>query len=586
MKRFKTGLLFILILFVSSLLVSACSSQRTETEIIEMSSAEYGKEKITIKNRRLISTESGKELKMRGTVNGAVEGISEASYAEETLNNLVRDGFNTLRFPLAVATVCDLNTGEFKTDELEKLKTLCERARKAGIYLIIDLHTLQGYDIGFESSKPKGEADKFYDYPILGTYCVIKEGGSEYADMIIDFWKKIAETLTGYESVLAYELMNEPHIMWETSQQKVLDEYERVLQGSIDAIRESDPDTIVSIQAVLNYMSTDYGWTAPTVTVLPDVKDDKILFDSSHVYPDCVTLQRCGVVNMTVANGAQRAEEPDHLDEDGASRAITCDYTNGVFKTYSVTTTANSSKSLGWNAISVHENTSTNATLIADNFKIIKINDDGSETNIISLSSQDEEVKKNLFSYGTTLGEPIRLNSDKSNFYKSISGGLFKDLSIGLLKGEKIRIEIDIKLDGVSEDTQMEIYYQFHDVTPNEFGKSVVTGYDQLEDLMRLRDSQSAMYGSPLYWGEFAVTAPNINGYNKYKEYIDDFKNLSKKYNLNWLWFGMFSYTNTDNGFGAYLSGQINGEWINGQNATEESKRPSMWEYILPTLLN
>ncbi len=214
MKRFLTGLLSILILFVSPLLLSACSTKRTGTEIGEMSKVEYGKEKITIKNRKLVSTESGKEFKMRGIVNGAVEYISDACYAEETLNNLVHDGFNTVRLSLSVAAVYDFTTGEFKNDDLEKLKLLCERAHEAGIYIIIDLHTLQGFDIGFESPSEKGaEENYWYDYPIDGKYCVIKEGGSEYADLIIAFWGKVAEMLTGYKSVLAYELMNEPHIM-------------------------------------------------------------------------------------------------------------------------------------------------------------------------------------------------------------------------------------------------------------------------------------------------------------------------------------------------------------------------------------
>ncbi len=140
-------------------------------------------------------------------------------------------------------------------------------------------------------------------------------------------------------------------------------------------------------------------------------------------------------------------------------------------------------------------------------------------------------------------------------------------------------------LEGVSEDTQMEIYYQFHNVETNKFGNSLVTGYEQLEDWIRLQDSYSATYGSPLYWGEFAITNPNINGYTNYKEYVEDFVKLGEKYNLNWIWFGMFSYIDTDNGYGAYLSGKINGEWVYGQNATEESKRQSMWEYILPTIL-
>ncbi len=559
-------------------------------DIEQITSIDIGREKITIKNRKLISTESGKELKMKGIVNGAVDGISEACYAEETLNNLVHDGFNTLRLNLSVAALYDFNTGEFKNDELEKLKKLCERAYETGIYIIIDLHTLQGFDIGFVSYYQKGEEEnRWYDYPIDEKYCVIKEGGSEYANMIIEFWGKVAETLNGYKSVLAYELMNEPHIMWLTSQQRVLNEYERVLQGSIDAIREHDTDTIISIQPILNYINTNYEWTETTASVYPNIEDDKILLDSAHVYPDGVALQRCGVVNMTLADGAKKVKEPDTYSNeggDGASRYIICDYTKGVSKKYSITTTANSSKLLGWNAISVHDNTSTNATLTADNFKIFKINDDGSETNIISLSSEDAEEKKNLFSYGNTLGKPISLNSDKSYLYETLSGGLFKDLSIGLLKGETIRIEIDIMLEGVSEDTQMEIYYQFHDVTPNKFEKSLITGYEQLEDLIRLKDSYSAMYGSPLFWGEFAITNPNINSYTNYKEYIEDFVKLGRKYNLNWLWFGLFSYIdNSDNGFGAYVSGKVNNKYVNGEYAREDSKRQSMWEYILPKLL-
>ena len=52
---------------------------------------------------------------------------------------------------------------------------------------------------------------------------------------------------------------------------------------------------------------------------------------------------------------------------------------------------------------------------------------------------------------------------------------------------------------------------------------------------------------------------------------------LTKKYNLNWIWHRMSEYP-SDNGYGLYVGTSPKPE--------EKNKRKSMWDYIVPKLLN
>ncbi len=460
---------------------------------------------------------------------------------------LKEEGFNTIRYQVPSTMFYDYDTDTWNEENIENLKNMCQIAEEIGIYVIVDMHTLKPSQVGF------------YDRT-NHTYCMVSDKESEYTPGFIKIWTRLGKELAGYNSILAYELMNEPHAMWETSQEMALENYRKIIQGCIDGIRENDKDTIISFQRIFNYIDTSYNWTTPTASFWPDIKGDNFLIDSYHSYDNMVF--NADMVYSNIAYGATQEYGTWHAEE----------YTNienSNYNTYSITIKAgDTAELLSSSAIRLENGVGTIVT--TDNYKIYRINEDGTETEIISLSSTDDINKQNVYEYADTLGKEKEVREGKKYDFD-----LIHFLKIGLEPNEQIRISVDIKFGNYSENTQMRWEYTTYKIIPNENGQDLVRGYEKLENTFIEYDEISKKYNSPLYWGEFCVKNQYINQYGDYIEYIDAFAKFTEKYNLNWMWHRMSEYP-AENGYGAY---------INGDLPYPENKRPTMWNYIFPKLL-
>ena len=492
-----------------------------ENETSEVSDIDIGKEKLIVKDRKIVSLQNNKEFRMKGMAVGGVFNGNEfrdEEISEVTLKLLKEDGFNTIRFLLVSTMFYNYDTNEFNEVNIQKLKTLCESAEKIGIYIIVDMHSLKPGQIGFCDAENK-------------TYCMVSEDKSEYTDGFIKMWSRLANELKNYKSVLAYELMNEPYALWSNSQEKALENYSQILQGCIDGIRVNDKNTIISFQPIFNYINASFAWTSPTSSRYPNIIDENLLLDSLHEYDNMLFGSKYDNINCTVALDTTREEGK------GGSSEIYSNIQEG-YHTYSIILESEEkAEVLAW--MGIRAKNANGATISYDNYSIYKINEDNTETEIIKLNSSDETSKLEAYNFYDKLGKKVKITGDNTIF---LENGIFTTFSIGLKPNEKIRIAIDLKLENYATNASINLEYVSVPINKNTLNQDLLCGYDKLEKKFKECEFESIKYGSPLYWGEFCVKKQYINDYTNYIEYIDAFTELSKKYNLSWIWFGLRGY--------------------------------------------
>ena len=91
---------------------------------------------------------------------------------------------------------CEIN-GNIDFSELDEVVRLCG---KYGLYLIIDLHGLQGYQNDYDHCGRSKHMSLFDD----------DETSARYRDVVTDFWVEIAKHYAGNPTIAMYDLMNEP----------------------------------------------------------------------------------------------------------------------------------------------------------------------------------------------------------------------------------------------------------------------------------------------------------------------------------------------------------------------------------------
>ena len=523
----------------------------------ENSKVDIGKEKIKVSNGKIVTEKNEEPFLIKGVSVVQVfnkDNFEENRSSKETIEMLKKEGFNTIRYQLTTSLFYDFDKREYREDNIKKLKEYCKNAQDVGMYVIIDMHALKSGQLSFWDKTNK-------------EYCMISDEGITYKKEFVDVWQRLAEELKDYKSVLVYELMNEPNAIWKTSQEKALENYSNLLNECIEKIREKDEKTIISFQPILNYMdASTYTWTEATAKLNPDVKADNLLYDSNHFYDNTLFQQKYGILNVDVAEGASQAKDKWNAGNEYSNISQNV----GTYST--VIEAGDLAKKIKWVGIRIKNNNGAKVTV--DNYKIYKINNDDSENEVLNVKTDDDSRK--LFVYGFTgkLGKTKTITSDNQYY---LSDNFFTSTSIGLMPNEKIRLEVQLSFDKHNENTGIAWEYTTNDIEPNDQGKSIVTGYEKLENTFIKMNNISAEYGSPLYFGEICVKNQYINEYTNYKEYTDAFAELTKKYNLNWIWHRMSEYP-ADNGYGLYVGTSPKPE--------EKNKRKSMWDYIVPKLLN
>jgi len=162
---------------------------------------------------------------------------------EADLDSIRLFGMNMVRVPFYWMEVMN-NDGTMKENAFTQLDWIVEQCSEREIYVMLDLHGAPG---GLDAYITSGQAVKNE----LWT-------SSEYQQMTIDLWKAVAEHFKSEPAVCAYDLMNEP--VSSTLSFTISAMYNKIYK----AVREIDPDHIISVQAFYNFdmINSPYlmGW--------------------------------------------------------------------------------------------------------------------------------------------------------------------------------------------------------------------------------------------------------------------------------------------------------------------------------------
>ncbi len=178
---------------------------------------------------------------------------------EQDYKNVAELGMNVVRLPLWYrnfqsddnGTWYRTKNGEIDFHELDEAIAMC---RKYGLYIIIDMHGLPGYQNDYDHCGKSKSMQLFDDTP----------QGERYREVSRDLWVTIAKRYKNEPTVAMYDLMNEPlgtNISTEKNAKQIFWDFSDELY---DAVREVDPNHIISMEAIWSpdaIASPDvYGW--------------------------------------------------------------------------------------------------------------------------------------------------------------------------------------------------------------------------------------------------------------------------------------------------------------------------------------
>lgn len=146
-------------------------------------------------------------------------------------------GANCVRIPLRFKYLCKKDSCKDDID-FDKLDVLVEKCRKAGIYVIFELHSAPGYQ-NTDSACGSGDESVLFDSG---------KDGFEARNSVIRFWTQVASHYKDEATVAAYDLLNRPLSRiadWESKVETLNKFYRR----AIKAIRAVDERHIVITEA-------------------------------------------------------------------------------------------------------------------------------------------------------------------------------------------------------------------------------------------------------------------------------------------------------------------------------------------------
>ena len=188
---------------------------------------------------------------------------------ETDFKNAADIGMNVIRLPIWYRNFQSDDNGTWYRDEngdidLGELDEVVRLCKKYGLYLIIDLHGLPGYQNDYDHCGQSKSMSLFDD----------TEKAARYREVVKDFWVTIASRYAGEPTIAMYDLMNEPlgtNITRDKSYQQTFWDYSDELY---DAIREVDPGHIITMEAI---------W-APSAIASPDVYGWENIVYQEHLY--------------------------------------------------------------------------------------------------------------------------------------------------------------------------------------------------------------------------------------------------------------------------------------------------------------
>ena len=181
--------------------------------------------------------------------------ITEIDY-----KNVAELGMNCIRLPIWYRNFQSDDNGTWYRDEngnidWSELDGVIRMCKKYGLYLIIDLHGLPGYQNDYDHCGRSKSMSLFDDTP----------AGARYREVTLDFWVELAKHCKGESVIAMYDLMNEPLGTNITREGNLQQEFWDFSNELYTAIRAVDPDHIITMEAIWDpsaIASPDvYGWT-------------------------------------------------------------------------------------------------------------------------------------------------------------------------------------------------------------------------------------------------------------------------------------------------------------------------------------
>ncbi|MCR5484926.1 MAG: glycoside hydrolase family 5 protein [Clostridiales bacterium] len=178
---------------------------------------------------------------------------------EQDFKNVSEMGMNVIRLPIWYRCFQSDDNGTWYRDksgnidwsELDNMVDLC---RKYGLYIIIDLHGLPGYQNDYDHCGRSKSMSLFDDTP----------EAKRYREVTVDFWTELAKHYKDDTTVAMYDLMNEPlgtNITRDRSLKQVFWDFSDELYREI---RKVDGDTIITMEAIWDPSAIPspnvYGW--------------------------------------------------------------------------------------------------------------------------------------------------------------------------------------------------------------------------------------------------------------------------------------------------------------------------------------
>ncbi|MBQ7596179.1 MAG: cellulase family glycosylhydrolase [Clostridia bacterium] len=188
---------------------------------------------------------------------------------EQDYKNVSELGMNVIRLPLWYRNFQSDDNGTWYLDkngkpDLHELDEAVAMCKKYGLYIIIDMHGLPGYQNDYDHCGKSKSMSLFDETP----------QGERYREVSKELWVTIAERYKDEPAVAMYDLMNEPlgtNISTEKNAKQIFWDFSNDLY---EAIREVDPNHIISMEAI---------WS-PDAIASPDVYGWENIVYQEHLY--------------------------------------------------------------------------------------------------------------------------------------------------------------------------------------------------------------------------------------------------------------------------------------------------------------
>jgi endoglucanase len=156
-------------------------------------------------------------------------------------------GFNCVRIPFSHVMV-ESAPFEIDRDGVRRLLDACAMAERAGLFVILDMHSVPG---GQSLDQPSGDItanDLWTD--------------AQAQERFVWLWQRLARELKNVRNFVAYDLINEPFGDFQTD---ITGELVSIAGRAIEAIRIVDPDRLIFVPATLGGFRfygdpADRGW--------------------------------------------------------------------------------------------------------------------------------------------------------------------------------------------------------------------------------------------------------------------------------------------------------------------------------------